>query len=140
MNGAALRRLIRKILPLAQPLDPAAQWNEICLHLVDDRIMRVANKAVFEQDAVTDVISQRYVPSPPDYQLTGEIIVNLQQACKAPNRPGWSPSRELALYIAHGIDHLHGADDATPKERQRMRRRELRWIHTLIEPHLVMIP
>ena len=32
------------------------------------------------------------------------------------------------VVIAHGIDHLSGADDATPRERRRMHRRELRWL------------
>jgi len=58
----------------------------------------------------------------------GEIIVNVEQALRARHRPDWSPNQELALYIAHGIDHLHGSTDTNPRECQRMRRRELRWI------------
>ena len=118
-------------MPLAQRLDPMAQWNEVCLHLVDDRIMRVANLAVFGKDAVTDVISQRYIPSPPDFALSGEIIVNVQQALHAPQRPGWSAGHELALYVAHGLDHLHGSDDATPAQRKRMHQRERRWLQSI---------
>jgi ssRNA-specific RNase YbeY (16S rRNA maturation enzyme) len=35
---------------------------------------------------------------------------------------------ELALYIAHGFDHLSGADDDTPARRAAMRRTEMRWL------------
>jgi len=35
---------------------------------------------------------------------------------------------ELALYLAHGCDHLSGANDRTLRERRRMRRRELLWL------------
>ena len=44
---------------------------------------------------------------------------------------GWSPDNELLLYVAHGMDHLSGADDADDADDagyMRMRRRELRWM------------
>ena len=62
----------------------------------------------------------------------GEVYVNCDRALKAaPKRAGWSPAKELLLYIAHGIDHLSGADDFSPKDYQAMRRRELSWINDL---------
>ena len=58
-----------------------------------------------------------------------EIIVNAERAWLAGSRRrGWSPSRELALYIAHGCDHLNDERDTTPAGRRRMRRRELHWL------------
>ena len=45
--------------------------------------------------------------------------------------------RELALYLAHGCDHLTGADDATPAGRARMRRRELGWLRELALTRLI---
>ncbi len=96
--------------------------------------MQDANQAVFGINAPTDVISQRYLPVPPSNALCGEIILNVEQALRvAPQRAGWSPGHELALYLAHGIDHLHGADDATPPLRRTMRRRELRWLKRLAQ-------
>jgi len=78
----------------------------------------------------TDVITQRYDPIPGEPGgLTGELFVNAERAaCCAPRRAGWDPDRELALYLAHGFDHLTGADDGTRAERSRMRRRELGWL------------
>ena len=53
--------------------------------------------------------------------------MNISQAHRLGRRYG-GPAHELALYIAHGCDHLAGEDDTTPAQRQRMRKRELRWL------------
>lgn len=101
------------------------------MHLVDDAGIREAHMAYFGKDTTTDVISQRYEPLPGEGGCTGEIIVNLQQALRAKGASRWSCHRELALYIAHGLDHLHGGLDETPSQQQQMRRRELRWLRKL---------
>ena len=68
---------------------------------------------------------------------TAELIVNAERALiegtkrkqNADARRGaWSPAHELALYLAHGIDHLAGHDDADASGRRSMRRRERQWI------------
>jgi probable rRNA maturation factor len=64
--------------------------------------------------------------------LIGELFINVERAVRvAPRRADWSADRELALYLAHGLDHLTGADDHAPEERARMRRRELAWLKRL---------
>jgi ssRNA-specific RNase YbeY (16S rRNA maturation enzyme) len=73
------------------------------------------------------------MPPEPD-GVYGELYVNGDRAvAAAPPRAGWSPAKELMLYIAHGMDHLSGADDATPSERAAMRRRELGWIRDFMK-------
>jgi len=42
----------------------------------------------------------------------------------------WSTAHELALYLAHGIDHLTGATDDSPLARRRMRTREMNWVRS----------
>ena len=76
------------------------------------------------------MVTQRYDPIPGEEPgIYGELYVNLDQARRvAHRRRGWSPDMELLLYIAHGMDHLSGADDADDAGYMRMRRRELRWI------------
>jgi ssRNA-specific RNase YbeY (16S rRNA maturation enzyme) len=86
--------------------------------------------AVNGVEGPTDAITQGYDPMPGEAPgVYGEVYVNCDRALKAaPKRRGWSPAKELLLYIAHGIDHLSGADDFLPKDYQAMRRRELLWI------------
>lgn len=66
---------------------------------------------------------------------TAEIFVNVERAAQVrPCSRKWNASRELALYIAHGCDHLiSGEDDARDDERKRMRARELRWLREIPE-------
>lgn len=81
----------------------------------------------------TDVVTQRYLAMPgvDTGGDEGEIIVNAERAAQEGARRKGGAARELALYIAHGMDHLAGFDDATPAERQAMRRREMNWLAAL---------
>ena len=54
---------------------------------------------------------------PGDEAFSGDIIINLEQAVEEGfKRQG--AEYELALYLAHGIDHLSGATDDTPEKTQ----------------------
>ena len=84
------------------------------------------------QSGATDVITQRYESLPGEPEgLVGELFVNVERAETIRKRATWTSERELLLYIAHGLDHLTGANDATPAERAAMRRRELAWLRTI---------
>ena len=81
-----------------------------------------------ERDEVTDVLSFDYAPLPGETDTpSAEIVVNVERARRVGPRYG-GVDRELALYIAHGCNHLTGADDSTIRDRERMRRRERRWL------------
>ena len=133
LDAAALRRLALALGALAQARRPGEPpWRDVTVHLLDDAGIAPVNAAIMAHDGPTDVITQRYEPCPgePD-GLIGELFVNVARAAAAPRRAGWTRDRELALYLAHGFDHLTGADDGTPAERARMRRRELAWLKRL---------
>jgi rRNA maturation RNase YbeY len=134
LDTAALKRLALALAGFAQARVPAEpEWQEVTIHLLDDAGIAPVNAAIMAHEGATDVITQRYdtLPGEPD-GLTGELFVNVQRAVSAaPRRAGWSADQELALYLAHGCDHLTGADDRAPAERARMRRRELAWLKRL---------
>ena len=98
--------------------------------LQDDIGSDEAHTAVMGIRGATDVITQRYDAMPPEEDgVYGELYVNCERAMTAfPPVRGWSAVKELLLYVAHGMDHLSGADDLTERERSRMRSRELRWM------------
>lgn len=108
-------------------------WHEVTVHLVRDEESDAMHRAIMGIAGATDVITQAYDAIPPEEPgLLGELFVNTDQALRAaPKRRGWGPDKELLLYIAHGMDHLSGADDHSPADYARMRRRELAWIHAL---------
>ena len=108
-------------------------FREVAVVLQNDVESDAVHQAVMGVVGATDVITQRYdsMPSEPD-GVYGEIYVNCERAISAaPRRRGWSAAKELLLYVAHGMDHLSGADDMTPVDYARMRRRELRWLDAL---------
>ncbi|MBI3865999.1 MAG: rRNA maturation RNase YbeY [Planctomycetia bacterium] len=56
--------------------------------------------------------------------IDGEIVISTETALSNASRLGTTPQHELALYLAHGLLHLCGYDDLSPREKRLMRRRE----------------
>lgn len=55
------------------------------------------------------------------------MIINVDRAVQVgPDHHGIN--YELALYIAHGFDHLTGAEDCTDTKRKKMRATETAWL------------
>ena len=142
---ALLAWLVQKALPVRRRRE-APPWREVTLILVSDRGSAAAHRAVFDDPAPTDVITLSYGTEPGgEPGLSGELIVNVQRAVEegsrrtAGRRRTWDADHELALYLAHGIDHLTGADDADDAGYARMRRRELRWVAEAEESGLVRL-
>lgn len=107
-------------------------WHEVAVHLIHDAESDEMHRAIMGIEGATDVITQAYDAIPPEEPgLFGELFVNVDQARRAaPNRRNWSIAKELLLYIAHGMDHLSGADDHSPRDYNTMRRRELGWLRS----------
>lgn len=112
----------------ARRIRVAIPWQRIDLIFTDDASMAEINQAVVNHEGPTDVITQKYDPLPGEPAgLCGEIYINLDEAARHPD-----PEKEILLYLAHGCDHLSGADDVSPAERRTMRRRELGWIRSFL--------
>ena len=105
-------------------------FRAVTVILQDDVFSAEVHEAINGAKGATDVVTQRYDAMPGEAEgVYGELYVNVDQALRAaPKRRGWSPAKELLLYVAHGMDHLSGADDLNPKDYDRMRRRELGWL------------
>ena len=110
-------------------------WHEVVVHLVDDSGSDETHRAIMGIEGATDVVTQAYDSIPPEPQgLYGELFVNTDQALRAaPKRKGWNVAKELLLYVAHGMDHLSGADDHSESDYRMMRRRELAWIRSFLD-------
>jgi rRNA maturation RNase YbeY len=128
-HSARLRDLLRFLAERLRRERPADAWHKLALVLTDDRAIAAVNRCALGCDGPTDVIALEYEPVPGESDgLEAEVFVNLERAWSEGPRHGATPSQELALYAAHGFDHLCGADDRTPDGRRRMRRRERRWL------------
>ena len=99
--------------------------------LTDDEGITQSNREYFGKNRPTDVISFRYNPIPgEDEKLSGDLLVNVDRAIQEGTARG-NTNYELALYIAHGFDHLSGAEDDTPEKQKKMHNTETAWLHTL---------
>jgi len=127
---------------------PGVLWSELTLILADDDGIQDINKQCLGRDESTDVLSLHYTPIPGEkMQHCAELIINVQRAIESGLKPpspsrgdtvvAWGECRELALYIAHGCDHLTGANDGDHQGSLRMRRRELRWLSLAHEEGLI---
>ena len=98
--------------------------------LQNDAFSAETHAAINGVEGPTDVTTQGYDAMPPEPEgIYGELYVNVDQAVRvAPKRKDWSVAKELFLYVAHGMDHLSGADDHEPADYERLRRRELAWL------------
>jgi rRNA maturation RNase YbeY len=129
VDNKALAALAKQLAALAQKRTPDDVWQEVTIHLLTDESIAPVNQAIMNHEGATDVITQRYDACPGEPEgLIGELFINVQRACMIVRAKGWTKQQELALYLAHGFDHLTGADDATALERAAMRRRERRWL------------
>lgn len=137
IQAKPLKRLIDRLaLRLADRTAPA-EWSEVTVVLVDDEGITGTNREYFGKDRPTDVISFRYDPVPGELPLlSGDLVVNVDRAVQVgPSEKGID--YELALYIAHGFNHLSGAEDDTPEKRRSMRATETAWLRSATEEGLL---
>ena len=116
-------------------------FREVAVVLQRDASSAEVHAAISGVEGPTDVVTQRYDAMPGEEPgVYGELYVNCDQAVRAaPRLKGWSAAKELLLYVAHGMDHLSGADDLTPADGLRMRRRELAWLRRVVVGGRIML-
>jgi len=128
LNQTALKQLIAKLAEFLKQADPDTSWHEVTVVLTDDTGITETNRDFFGKDHPTDVISFRYDPIPGEESgVTGDLIVNVECALREGSSHDGSDA-ELALYIAHGFDHLSGSEDDTPQKREAMLQTEKQWL------------
>ena len=103
----------------------AADFQSLSIVLVNDAEMARLNRQYHNTAGMTDVLSFDYGAG------HGELIISVARAIAQARQYRTTPSRELALYVVHGILHLQGYDDLTPGKRRRMRAAERRLLDRL---------
>jgi probable rRNA maturation factor len=72
-------------------------------------------------DSPTDVLSfggeaEGFVDAPGAMVYLGDVVISYPRVMAQATAQGWSPDKELALLVVHGVLHLAGYDHATPEE------------------------
>jgi probable rRNA maturation factor len=123
VNTRGLAGIAHRALDLIDDPD-----SHLGIVLVDDATIAKLNSQYHAMSGPTDVLSFDYGEG------QGELIISVECAIRQARRFRTTPERELALYVVHGILHLHGYDDQTPNDRRRMRTVERRLMVCLMAP------
>lgn len=122
---AALLALARRAA-LEAGLPAGPEWDLEVL-FTNDRSMKRYNAELVGHEGTTDVITFSYFDDAENLfpgETAVELIVNPDAAAREGEKRGTGYSRELALYLVHGLLHAAGEDDLEDGARRRMRRRE----------------
>ena len=86
--------------------------REVFIWLISDRRMASLHRQFLSKTGPTDVLTFQH----------GEIFVSIETARRHARAFRNSLVRELRLYIAHGLLHLHGFDDRKRTDARKMER------------------
>lgn len=89
----------------------------LAIYITTDTEIRKLNRQFHATDSATDVLS-----FPMDDG--GDLAISYDTAKRQAGDAGWRIADEIDLLITHGILHLLGYDDVTPRKRARMWRRQ----------------
>ncbi len=91
-----------------------------------DYVIRSLNARYRHIDRPTDVLS--FVMADPD--LLGEIYISVERAAVQSRRFGTSFAEEILRLFIHGLLHLVGYDHEAENDREKMEKKELRYLST----------
>ena len=86
------------------------QSSEVSVLIVSNRKMASLHRQFMKEPGPTDVITFQH----------GEIFISAEMARNHARRFGTSLTRELCLYVVHGLLHLHGFDDRDKASARKM--------------------
>ena len=126
IDARAVRRLAARVL--AAESDGT---GSVGIVFVRDRGITELNARYLGKPRPTDVIA---FPTDPtgwpsgEPASLGEVVVSVDRAREQARERGLRVRQELHRLVVHGILHLCGFRDSTPRQRRRMRRREDRYL------------
>ena len=116
IDRASLRRVARKALR-AEERSPR---RDLTIVILGDAAIRELNRRFHHVDAPTDVLSF----SAEQENYLGDVVISYETARENAHAAHWRIRDELELLVVHGVLHLLGYADTTPRRRARMWRRQ----------------
>ena len=122
----AMRVPRKRIVELVRHVAAAegARLGHVDVAVVSSRRIAALNRRYLGRRGATDVLSFDLSDDASGAGLTAQIVVSGDLAARQGRSRGTGPQRELLLYVVHGLLHLLGYDDRTPRQAGRMRARQ----------------
>ena len=121
-----IARIARTILNYegVRPIGSLREEASLSIVFVSSLKIRSLNRQYLRRDYVTDVLAFDLREDSKSKGISGDIAVCVDMALKNAAVYQTSCARELVLYVAHGILHLLGFDDHSPRDIHAMRKKE----------------
>ena len=121
VNVAELQKFALKVIPRCLQLrsrkrTDLTKLQNISVWLISDRRMSRLHREFLGRSGPTDVLTFQH----------GEIFISVETAKRHARAFGNSLTRELQLYIVHGLLHLYGFDDRTQPGARRMEKMQVK--------------
>jgi probable rRNA maturation factor len=119
LERARLTRTARRTLRAEQAR------ARLTIYVTTDSEIRALNQKFHAAHAATDVLSfpmEQSADKPRPY--IGDVVISYDHARAQAKAAGWRIADELDLLVVHGILHLLGYDDLTPRKRAKMWKRQ----------------
>lgn len=116
---ASIGRIARTILKYE-----GVREASLSIVFVSSPKIRSLNRQYLRRNDVTDVLAFDLRDGHRPGQVNGDIAICVDRALKNAVAYQTSCARELVLYVAHGILHLLGFDDHSPRDIRAMRKKE----------------
>jgi len=97
----------------------------LTIYITTNAEIRTLNRKFHATDAPTDVLAFPLAdPSAKSRPYIGDVVISYDRARVQARDAGWRIADELDLLAVHGILHLLGHDDRTPRQRAKMWQRQ----------------
>ena len=96
--------------------------REVHVTIVDDRSIRRLHGRYLGSRRATDVIAFN-LEGPVSSPLLGQVVISAETAARQSRRVGVPVALEIDLLLVHGLLHLAGWDDHSPREARLMHER-----------------
>ncbi|EFK96884.1 conserved hypothetical protein [sediment metagenome] len=89
----------------------------------DDYLLEI-NKQYLNHDTLTDIITFDYSKENPQQAISGDIFISIERVKENAKKFNKTFENELNRVMIHGVLHLLGYGDKTPKDKVEMTRQE----------------
>ncbi|MFI3286496.1 MAG: rRNA maturation RNase YbeY [Rikenellaceae bacterium] len=90
------------------------------------------NQEYLQHDYFTDIITFDYSDLLVSKTISGELYIDVETVADNASQYGVDPLLEMYRILIHGIMHLCGQGDKTPADAKEMRRKEDKYLKTLL--------
>lgn len=128
ISTPAIKKIVREFLAFE-----GQRCHEVSIHFITNGAICRLHQQYFNDPTPTDTISFPMDQDDDDlsYHILGDVFVCPRTAIEYAKKHNKDPYEETILYMIHGLLHLMGYDDLTPKDRRVMRQAERRAMERL---------